>query len=498
LISLDIWETIRIRCVRDKEPYKRVARELGISKNTVKKYVLSNQPPTAPKFAGRAAAMHPFEAKVDRLLRETPKITAARIAQVLRQTIDPALCVSERSVREYVAARRARIVPREAFVRLVYEPGGQVQYDFKDVVARIGGVETALHLFSARLSYSTASFSQCYRSEDRPALFDGLVSSCAYFGGVPREGLFDNASTAVKRILRGREREVATDYAALCGNLALRMQFAAPGKGNEKGGVEGLHGWVEDTFFRPMPDYANLEDLNVALLELCARRLDGRVGGQSVAERLELERAVLRPLPAVLPSTCVRENVRVNKFAEVAYKTNRYSVPTRYAHRDAVLEVFHNRIRVVIDGMDDVAEHERCFGRNQAVLDPLHFIDLLSFKHRAVVRAEVFRQRSFDTTLRALLNTYNDSDPMTAGKRFMRVIALLENHPMDDLVDAVVAARQRGTDDPAAIALALRQGQRPYQEAPPLSMPAGTRGATRPRANLDAYATAALAEVTVP
>ena len=109
LISLDIWETIRIRCVGDKEPYKRVARDLGISKNTVKKYVLSNEPPLQALPTGRTSSMAPFGAHVDRLLRETPKITAARIAQVLRQTIDPTFCVNERSVREYVAARRTRL-----------------------------------------------------------------------------------------------------------------------------------------------------------------------------------------------------------------------------------------------------------------------------------------------------------------------------------------------------------------------------------------------------
>ncbi len=498
MISLDIWETIRIRCVRDKEPIKRVARELGLSKNTVKKYVQSNEPPIALKPAGRLAAMSPFESEVDRLLRETPKITAARIAQVLRQTIDPTFCVNERSVREYVASRRARIVPREAFVRLVYEPGEQVQFDFKDVVARIGGVETKLHMFAARLSYSTAYFVRCYRSEDRPALFDGLVSSCEYFGGIPRDGLFDNASTAVKRVLRGRERDVAGDYAALCGTLAIRMQFAAPAKGNEKGGVEGLHGSVEDAFFRPMPDYGSLDELNAELVNLCARHLERRVSGELVGERLERERAALRPLPLVLPSTCVRESVRINKFSEVTYKTNRYSVPSRYAHRDAILEIFHNRIRIIIEGSIPVAEHERCFGRNQAILDPVHFIDLLSFKHRAVVNAEVFRQRSFNATLRALLNGYSEHDPASAGKRFMRVIALLENHSMDDLVDAVAAARQRGTDDPAAIALSLQQGQRPYRDAPPLQLPPGTRGSQRPATDLRAYDTATLTEGAAP
>lgn len=430
--------------------------------------------------------MAQFESVVDRLLRETPRITSSRVAQVIRQTIDPTFSTSERSVREYVASRRVRLVPKEAFVRLVYLPGEQVQYDFKDVFARIAGVETKLHMFSARLSYSTVWFASCYYTEDRPALFDGIVSSCVRFGGVPRDGVFDNATTAVKRVLRGRDREVAPDYAALCGSLALGMQFAAPAKGNEKGGVEGLHGSIEDTFFRPIPDFASLAELNAALAVLSEGHLEKRIAGESIRERFERERTALRPLPARLPSTCVREPARINKFAEATYKTNRYSVPSKFSHRDAIIESFHNRVRIVVDTIV-IAEHERSFGRAQAVLDPLHFIDLLSFKHRAVVRAEVFRQRSFSKVLRRLLDGYVEHDPITAGKRFMSVMTLLETNTMIELEYAVEATLQRGTDDPAAIALSLRQARQPYRAAPPLLLEPGTRGSMRPAVNLASY-----------
>ena len=486
MISLDIWETIRIRCVRDNEPIKRVARELGISKNTVKKYVQANTPPLQKTPAGRSADMARFESQVDDLLRTTPKITSARIAQIIRERYDPAFSIGERAVRMYVAARRARIVPREAFVRLAYAPGDQVQFDFKDVVARIAGVDVALHMYVARLSYSTAFFARCYLAEDRPALFDGLVSACVHFGGVAREGVFDNASTAVKRILRGRERSMNDDFAAVCGALALHMQFAAPAKGNEKGGVEGLHGFIEDRFFRPIPEFESLADLNRSLDAFADSYLDKRVAGESVRERFERERSALRPLPVVLPATCIRDTVRINKFFEVTYKTNRYSVPSKFAHRDAVIEIFHDRIRVVVDGVL-VAEPERVFGKHEAILDPLHFVDLLTFKHRAVVRAEVFRHRRFHHSLQSLLKGYVENDPASAGKRFMRVVTLLEDHPMHDLVDAVVAAAQRGTDDPAAIALLLRQEARPYQIVEPLRMTPGTRGGIRPVVNLDSY-----------
>ncbi len=482
-----------MRCVRDKEPVKRVARDLGISKNTIKKYIESNEPPRTAIPSARKSRMATFENAVDQLLRETPAITASRIFAVIRDRGNPDFRLSESSVRKYVASRRRRLVPKESFVRQVYAPGDQVQFDFKDVVARIGGIETKLHLFSSRLSYSTAIQARCFHTEDRPALFDGILRSCEKFGGIAREGVFDNASTAVTCVLRGRARTLNPEFAEFSGSLVLPMEFAAPAKGNEKGGVEGLHGYIEDNFFRPMPDFASLDDLNANLARFCERDMQRKVGGECVADRFEREAKALRPLPTVLPQPCIREYARVNKFSEMQYKTNRYSVPSRFAHRNAVIEVFSDRLRMVVD--DEVAaEHSRCFGRNQAILEPLHFMEVLSRKHRAVERAEVFNNPRFHESLRALLHRYVAHERLTAGKQFMRVIALLDEHRMEALVHAVETAAMKGTDDPAAIALLLQQKAHPYRTVAPLNLCESARGSMRPVVALHAYTLSSLKE----
>jgi hypothetical protein len=191
----------------------------------------------------------------------------------------------------------------------------------------------------------------------------------------------------------------------------------------------------------------------------------------------------------------IRDNARVNKFFEATYKTNRYSLPSKFACRDAILEIFHDRIRILVDNVL-VAEHQRLFGKHEASLDPVHFIDVLSFKHRAVARAEVFRNAGFHESLQSLLNGYVENDPASAGKRFMRVVGLLEHHTMQDVVLAVQAAAQRGTDDPAAIALILQQESSPYQAAEPLHVAPGTRGCARPEPNLNSYDIEELKEYT--
>lgn len=171
---MDTWLDIRTRH-RDGEPIKEIARTTGCSKNTIKKYLRSDAPPHQGSPVDRAPLMARFKTEVDELLRTSPTIRAPRLT-LLRERVDPTFRIGERAARMYVASRRAVIAPKEVFVRLVYAPGGQMQFDFKDVTALIGGVETKLHLFVARLSYSTKWFARCYRTEGRPALFDGFGS----------------------------------------------------------------------------------------------------------------------------------------------------------------------------------------------------------------------------------------------------------------------------------------------------------------------------------
>jgi len=161
------------------------------------------------------------------------------------------------------------------------------------------------------------------------------------------------------------------------------------------------------------------------------------------------------------PATCVRTKLRVNKSSEVIYKTNRYSVPSRFIHREAIIEAFHDRICVHVDGVL-VAEHERTFGKRKAVLDVVHFLDRLSYQQYGIVHAEVLRLRRFHHVLNLLLHRYIESNPASASKRFGRIVAFLEHHSMQEVFDAIEEATQSDADDLATITLILKHARRPY------------------------------------
>lgn len=201
----------------------------------------------------------------------------------------------------------------------------------------------------------------------------------------------------------------------------------------------------------------------------------------------------MRPLPAVLPRPCVYDHVRVTKFSEVRCRTNRYSVPQRFVGRPATIELFADRMRVIVDG-ELAAESPRLFGRNGAMLDPLHYFEALKHKHRAVERAEVFNNTRVPESLRALLRRLVRRDRDTAGRQFLRVIELLKEHRLADVVAAVDRAAELAVDDPAAIALLLtqRSSSTPASLSPD-DLPLAAQIAA-PQARLDGYVVAELTE----
>jgi hypothetical protein len=297
-----------------------------------------------------------------------------------------------------------------------------------------------------------------------------IIEALKFFDGIPDIAVFDNAKTAVTHVLRGRELIENEGFLAFRGALALEVQYAAPRRGNEKGGVEGTHGFVEDNFFRPMPTFCSLADLNAALRQFCTRNLKRRHSThcETIDERYQRDLIALRPLPEHFPSTYVTTYAKINKFAEVTIKSNRYSVPTKYAFRDAFVELGHDCVRIRV-GSVIVAEHPRACGRREAIMNPLHSLDLISRKHRSAITAAVFSQGRLPIALVRLRDQLLARDGVRATKAWTEILLLAIDTSIDQLARAVDCALARGTIDIEAIKLLLHQ--KPVQVMPAPSIP---------------------------
>jgi transposase len=435
----------------------QVAKEFNVAENTVRKYLRSDDPPTAFTI-DRPSALANFESIVDDYLRTSPKITARRIGDLLHERHGLDHRLNERTVRKYVSGRRRLIIEPEVFIRAEYEPGSQAQFDFSPMPVIIAGVSFTVQLFVMRLSYSGAFFCRASFRQDRPALFSGIIESFQFFEGIPRIGIFDNAKTAVTKIQRGKNRIENEEFQAFRGALAFEVQYAAPRKGNEKGGVEGMHGYIEDNFFRPVPEFNNLQELNDALKQFSLRELNRfhSTHKTSVMERFVVERSALRALPERMPRPVITEVQKVNKFSEVSVDTNRYSVPNRCVFRTVTIEISDTLVRILQDG-EEVAVHQRSRERNQLVIDPMHYLETLLRKHRALPSAAVIAKGRLPDPLLRLFNQLAAEDETAATKRWSKTLALAKEHSLEALAQATEFAMSRGLFDHDSIALILRQ-----------------------------------------
>jgi hypothetical protein len=215
-----------------------------------------------------------------------------------------------------------------------------------------------------------------------------------------------------------------------------------------------------------MPDYEHIGALNADLARFCDASLTLIVApnAESIGQQFAGEQPMLQALPCALPRACVHRCVRINKFSEVCFERNWYSVPSQYALRNAILEIYEDRLRVIV--MDEaVAEHRRGFGTNERFLDPVHYIGLLQQKHQAAETALVLADGRIPQVLHTLFQRYREHNNANASRRWTQVLSLLAGASVDELAQTVTLALALGTDDPAAIELLLRQRSLPKPAA---------------------------------
>jgi len=317
-------------------------------------------------------------------------------------------------------------------------PPGDVQADFGEALVVIAGVEQKAHFQCFDLPYSDDCFVIAFPAENTEAFLEGHNRAFAYFGGVPRTILYDNTRIAVKEIAGGGERQPTEAFSGLQSHYLFAAKFGRPGKGNDKGNVEGLVGYARRNFLVPVPRVASWEELNGHLLEECRKRRDRKLWGQqeTVAQRFERDREKLLPLPATPYAACERRTTRVSSQALVRYETNDYSVPVEYGHRQVLLQAFV--WEVVISFMSEViARHKRSYGREEMIFNPLHYLSLLEQKSNALDQAAPLAGWQLPEEFTELRRQMEGRLGKRGRREYVQVLRLLETFSLAEVTTGV-------------------------------------------------------------
>lgn len=392
VITVEMYKQIR-RLMLLGESQRQIAAKLHISRNAVKKYRDGEAVPWERKQYERPTAVVTDEViafiryclKDDELYGTKKQChTAKRIYDRLVE--EQGFAGGESTIRRTVREMKAKTV--SPFVPLAFPAGDAMQVDCGEATVFIAGVKMTVNLFCARLCYSCAPIVFAYRRQNEESFLDAFVKAFQYFGGVPRRVIFDNARVAVKEGF-GAHAKKQDGYAKLSAHYGFEAVFCNPASGNEKGLVEGLVGYIRRNTCVPIPNVSSLDDLNILLEQKCKTYLTHQIRGKDrkVGEMFAEEKKHLRPLPGYIFEAAKKVHARVDRYCTVRYDTNSYSVPATYCGKEVTVKALPESVQILSSGII-IAEHTRCYERQQNIYSLEHYLPLLEYKRRAIYDAQ--------------------------------------------------------------------------------------------------------------
>jgi len=449
MFAVEVYAAVRRVVFVEGNSRREAARVFGLSRETVLKMCRFSLPPscmrTKPVTKPKLGALLPVIDAILEADRTGPvkqRHTAKRIVRAAARrargsaagyTVVKDVCPGSREPEGARPSCRCHIRP------------GHAQVDFGEAVGVIAGVRCKIHFFCMDLPQSDAPFVKAYPAETTEAFLDGHVSAFAFFGGVPLSVLYDNLKIAVAKICGDGKRERTRAFTELVSHYLFKDRFGRPGKGNDKGKVEGLVKFARSNFLTPIPVAANFDDLNAMLAARCRARQNERAGrhAATIGERLAADLDAFRELPAVPLEPCEKRAARVSSTALVRYRGNDYSVPTCHGFQDVMVKGFVDQVVILCAG-EEIARHQRSYGSGVFVFDPLHYLALIETKPNALDQAAPLKDWDLPETFQHLRHLMEARMGNRGKREFIQVLRLMEAIPKDVVTYAVTEAIRLG------------------------------------------------------
>jgi transposase len=463
-MDMEQWLSIRRRVLREGVSKRQVLRETGMHWETLKKILACPLPPGYRRDQGvKKPKIDAFLGRIEEILKQDTFIhkkqrhTAKKIWEVLQ---------TEGFTGGYTivkdAVRQLKRQMKEVYMPLTHRPG-EAQVDFGHAVVKMSGVLRKICFFVMALPYSDAFFIRAYERECTETFWDGHVQAFAFFGGVPRRISYDNSRIAVSKIIGPRIRQLTDGFLQLASHYLFDYHFCLVRRANEKGVVEGMVKYGRLNFLVPVPEVRDFEELNALLLERCRDDLQRRLRGQvrTKAELLLEEQMSFLGLPFVPFEACRTRNARVNSELLVRFDDNDYSVPMEYAYQDVVVKGYTDLVRIC-RLHEVIAEHPRCWGRQQQIFDPVHYLPLLERKPWCLAFGRPFEALHLPVCFEVLQRRM-EWDLEHGRQDYVQVLRLLEHYSVPQLTNAVEKALTRRVHTRDGIAQFLA-GSTPWRQ----------------------------------
>lgn len=448
MLRMDQVHVIRHKVLREGMSIRAVARQLGVSRNTVAKYLQAPEPCRQELFPRPRPVLEAVAPRLDQLLQEWRGRTTAKQrltgTRLHRQLVEEGYRVGITTVREYLKEQRRQAA--EVYIPLVHRPGAEGQVDFFQVTVAEAGWQREVWKFLLHLPYSGRDFTWLYYRCDQLSFLDGHVRAAEYLGGLPRRLIYDNLTAAVKRLV-GCHRELTDPFLALSSHYLFEPCFTRPGEGHDKGSVEARGKGVRLKHLTPIPQGETLEEIAAALLaEVEAGwRAQVRRDGQDPMVLWEEERQGLLPLPERPFEARRLVLTAASRKATVQVEGVLYSVPSTWAGLDVVAHVGVKDISLVCRGEVQLVPRQQPGGKK---IQYRHYLPELARKPKAVrqVAPELVAElgEPFGQLWTLLEERYGARE---AAQVLARIIGAVVDHGEVAVAQALRATFQAGRQD---------------------------------------------------
>jgi transposase len=459
---------------QDGQPIKEICRKTGISRNTVRKILRGKEAKfTYQREESNQPAQEPIKAliegwiKHDSLEGKKYRRTAKRMYNELRSEKYGYLGSYASALRCFKEVReKLNKDPAEVFIPLDFGPGEAAQFDWGDVKAVIGGQLTVLNVGAMQLSHSRNSYARVYPSQKQELLFDIHRRAFEHFGGIPRRVIYDNLKTAVKKILKGNHRNLQERFVQFSSHYLYKTDFCNPARGNEKGRIENLIGFIRENFFVPIPKFASLEELNDRLLSflisVARTKMHPSIAVKTRYDVFDQEKGSLMPLPPYGYDCCRVAHAAVTSYSTVHFETNQYSVPGEYVGKTVQVKGYADEVVISMNGAE-ISRHKRLYSARQHSLNPYHYLEALSRKPRAFADGLPFKEwqlpEVFQHYRRMLKEKFEDGD-----RYFVKTLLLVKEWPIMEVAESIRQAIAANALGDSYVLMILRRMHSPSYE----------------------------------
>lgn len=434
---------VRLAIHRDGKSIRKTARDLNLSRNTVRKVIRSDQTRFEYKRKDQPRPkLGPYIQWLGDQLELDHKLTKRqrRTAQILYEQLQTqGYDGGYDSVRRFVQRwrRKQKRTVNQVFVPLIFDPGEAFQFDWSHEYVLMAGMPVKVKVAHLRLCHSRMFLTIAYPRETQEMVFDAHIHAFEFFGGLCRRGIYDNLKTVVNKILAGKERQFNNRFAQLSSHYLFEPVACNPAAGWEKGQVENQVGVVRKRFFTPRIKVADFEQLNALLKEYCIGWAKTHPHPEdrsiSIWQAFEQEKKHFLKLPPAFDGYAERP-ARVSPSSLVSFDRNRYSVDCRQAGRTVQLRAYADQIVIVKDA-EVVGKHPRQFGRDKTMFDPWHYLPVLERKPGVLRNGAPFKDWDLPESIarvgQMLRQRYSDWD-----RQFVGILTALPLYGMEEVQKA--------------------------------------------------------------